>query len=55
MVAEEVRSLASKSSVASKNTAELIESSIDAVARGTKIENATAESLMKVVEEVRSD
>ena len=54
MVAEEVRSLASKSSVASKNTAELIESSIDAVARGTKIANSTAESLMKVVEEVRS-
>ncbi len=54
VVAEEVRSLASKSSVASKNTAELIESSIDAVARGTKIANSTAESLMKVVEEVRS-
>ena len=54
VVAEEVRSLASKSSVASKNTAELIESSIEAVARGTKIANSTAESLMKVVEEVRS-
>ena len=54
VVAEEVRSLASKSSVASKNTAELIESSIDAVARGTKIAHSTAESLMKVVEEVRS-
>lgn len=54
VVAEEVRSLASKSAVASKNTAELIESSINAVARGTKIANSTAESLMKVVEEVRS-
>lgn len=54
VVAEEVRSLASKSSVASKNTAELIESSIEAVARGTKIASSTAESLLKVVEEVRS-
>ena len=54
VVAEEVRSLASKSSVASKNTAELIESSIEAVARGTKIANSTAESLMRVVEQVRS-
>lgn len=54
VVAEEVRSLASKSSVASKNTAELIESSVDAVARGTQIATRTAESLVKVVEEVRS-
>lgn len=54
VVAEEVRSLASKSSVASKNTAELIESSIEAVARGTKIANSTAESLMRVVDQVRS-
>ncbi|MCI9141024.1 MAG: HAMP domain-containing protein [Lachnospiraceae bacterium] len=54
VVAEEVRSLASKSSVASKNTAELIESSVDAVARGTQIATRTAESLVKVVDEVRS-
>lgn len=54
VVAEEVRSLASKSSVASKNTAELIESSIEAVSRGTKIANSTAESLMRVVDQVRS-
>ena len=54
VVAEEVRSLAAKSSEASKDTADLIESSIGAVARGTNIANATAESLMKVVEEVRS-
>ena len=54
VVAEEVRSLASKSSVASKNTAELIENSVNAVTRGTKLANSTAESLIKVVEDVRS-
>lgn len=54
VVAEEVRSLAAKSSEASKDTADLIERSIGAVARGTNIANVTAESLMKVVEEVRS-
>lgn len=54
VVADEVRSLASKSSEASKNTAELIESSIKAVKRGTQIANSTAESLVKVVEEVRT-
>ncbi|MDE6976794.1 MAG: HAMP domain-containing protein [Lachnospiraceae bacterium] len=54
VVADEVRSLAGKSSAASKNTAELIESSIEAVARGTKIANSTAGSLTKVVDQVRS-
>ena len=54
VVAEEVRSLASKSSVASKNTAELIESSVNAVTRGTKLANSTAESLVQVVNHVRS-
>lgn len=54
VVADEVRSLASKSSEASKNTAELIESSIKAVERGTQIANSTAESLTKVVKEVRT-
>ncbi len=53
VVADEVRNLASKSSAASKDTAELIESSIKAVARGTQIANSTAQSLAKVVEEVR--
>lgn len=53
VVADEVRNLASKSSEASKDTAELIESSIKAVARGTQIANSTAQSLAKVVEEVR--
>lgn len=54
VVADEVRNLASKSSDASKDTAELIESSIKAVARGTQIANSTAQSLVKVVEEVRA-
>ena len=54
VVADEVRNLASKSSEASKDTAELIESSIKAVARGTQIANSTAQSLVKVVEEVRA-
>ena len=53
VVADEVRNLASKSSEASKDTAELIESSIKAVARGTEIADSTAQSLMRVVEEVR--
>ena len=54
VVADEVRNLASKSSDASKDTAELIESSIKAVMRGTQLADSTAESLVKVVEEVRS-
>lgn len=53
VVADEVRNLAGKSSEASKNTAELIESSMKAVTRGTQIADSTAESLRKVVEEVR--
>lgn len=48
-MADEVRSLASKSAEASKNTAVLIEGSIQAVEKGTRIANETAESLMKVV------
>ncbi|MBD5460065.1 MAG: HAMP domain-containing protein [Lachnospiraceae bacterium] len=54
VVANEVRALAGKSSDASKNTAELIESSIKAVSRGTQIARSTADSLTKVVETVRS-
>lgn len=53
VVADEVRNLAGKSSEASKNTAELIESSMKAVTRGTQIADSTAESLKKVVDEVR--
>ena len=54
VVAEEVRTLAGKSSAASKNTAELIESSIKAVSRGTQIAGSTAESLVRVVDQVRT-
>lgn len=54
VVAEEVRSLANKSAVASNDTAALIEGSIESVARGKEIAGSTAESLMKVVEEVRT-
>ena len=54
VVAEEVRTLAGKSSAASKNTAVLIESSIKAVSRGTQIAGSTAESLVRVVDQVRT-
>ena len=54
VVAEEVRMLASKSSTASQNTSELIESSIGAVKRGTKLADSTAQSLVKVMEDMRS-
>ena len=54
VVADEVRNLASKSADASKITSDLIESSIGAVAQGTQIANVTAESLLKVVEQVRA-
>ena len=54
VVANEVRSLASKSSIASKDTANLIEHSIEAVERGTHLVDATAQSLVKVVDAVRT-
>lgn len=54
VVADEVRNLASKSSDASKDTAELIESSIKAVQRGTQLANTTAQSLVKAVDDVRT-
>lgn len=50
VVADEVRSLASKSADASKNTSSLITGSIQAVEKGTKIANDTAQSLKRVVE-----
>ena len=53
VVADEVRNLAGKSAEAAKNTTELIESSINAVANGTKIADKTAEVLIKVVEATR--
>ncbi|MDE7019101.1 MAG: cache domain-containing protein [Lachnospiraceae bacterium] len=49
VVAEEVRELAGKSAEASKTTASLIESTIEAVKQGTTIANATASQLVAVV------
>lgn len=54
VVADEVRNLAGKSADASKNTSTLIEGSLHAVDRGTKIANETAEALNQVVEGVQS-
>ncbi len=54
VVADEVRNLASKSAEAAKNTTSLIQSSIDAVKRGTKLADETAQSLEAVVSEARS-
>jgi len=50
VVADEVRNLASKSAEAAKNTTELIESSLRAVANGAKIADKTEESLKLIVE-----
>lgn len=49
VVADEVRELAAKSAEASKTTTDLIERSITAVEKGTKIANETAEQLVTVV------
>ena len=53
VVADEVRNLASKSAEASKDTAHLIEGSMQAVEKGTQIANATAEQLSQVVSGAR--
>lgn len=50
VVADEVRNLASKSAEASKNTSLLIEGTVGAVEKGTKIASETAQSLLQVVE-----
>ncbi len=50
VVADEVRSLAAKSAEASQNTSVLIGDTVDAVNRGTKVVNETAETLRRVVE-----
>lgn len=52
VVANEVRNLASKSSEASKNTAQLIESTINAVESGTEIADETSRSLKSVVNSI---
>lgn len=52
VVADEVRNLAGKSAEASTNTSALIEESIQAVERGIRIANETAQSLDEVVDGV---
>ena len=53
VVADEIRSLAGKSAASAKNTAALIERSIEAVNNGTKIADETARSLESVVRGVQ--
>jgi len=52
VVADEVRNLASKSAVASQNTADLIQRSIRAVENGSHIADDTAEALSDVVKQI---
>ena len=54
VVASEVRSLASKSSEASKNTAALIVGSREAVKRGMALVDETAEALVRTVDSVEN-
>lgn len=49
VVAEEVKNLAAKSAEAAKNTADLINTAIEAAEHGDKIANSTAESLSEIV------
>jgi len=52
VVAEEVRTLAAKSQTAAKETAELIEESINRVKEGTNITDQTANALKTIVEDI---
>lgn len=54
VVADEVRNLAGKSAEASKNTSSLIEGSLHAVEKGTKIANDTAAALAQLTEGVQN-
>lgn len=54
VVADEVRDLATKSSEASKNTAELIEHSLSAIENGAQIADSTANSLLQAVDAVKA-
>jgi methyl-accepting chemotaxis protein len=52
VVAEEVRSLAGRSANAARETAHLIESSVDKARNGAQIADSTAEALQKIVKSV---
>jgi methyl-accepting chemotaxis protein len=52
VVAEEVRSLAARSAKAAKETAQLIEGSVEKTAKGSDIANLTAEALTEIVKDV---
>ena len=52
VVAEEVRNLAGRSQQAAKETTELIKSTVEKVAEGSKITNLTAETLSNIITEI---
>ncbi len=54
IVAEEVRSLASRSQKAAKSTAELIEDTISKINTGTETAQLTADSLKRIVSDINS-